>query len=187
MITKENENFRFKNCGDVNISNILDHINKFNSEWLINTIRQDIYEAHKYTNSFFLYESSNNWNQGDVYQTFAMTEDFVLLDLVNPVIKNLELLYDGKVGKVLFIKLPAFKEVGEHSDVGDYLGAVRRFHVPIITNPDVDFRIDSETINMKTGEIWEINNSKLHYVNNRSDKDRVHLLIDIMPNKYIGV
>jgi hypothetical protein len=39
---------------------------------------------------------------------------------------------------------------------------------------------------MGTGECWEINNSRIHYVNNGSKIDRVHLLIDIMPNKEIG-
>ena len=38
---------------------------------------------------------------------------------------------------------------------------------------------------MATGECWEINNTRLHSVENNSDIDRVHLLIDIMPNKYL--
>jgi hypothetical protein len=39
---------------------------------------------------------------------------------------------------------------------------------------------------MGTGECWEINNSRTHFVNNGSKIDRVHLLIDIMPNIEIG-
>jgi hypothetical protein len=38
---------------------------------------------------------------------------------------------------------------------------------------------------MAEGECWEINNSRPHYVNNFSNVDRVHLLVDIMPNSHI--
>jgi aspartyl/asparaginyl beta-hydroxylase (cupin superfamily) len=36
---------------------------------------------------------------------------------------------------------------------------------------------------MQSGECWEINNSRPHLVENNSDIDRIHLLIDIMPNE----
>lgn len=31
---------------------------------------------------------------------------------------------------------------------------------------------------MKEGHVYEIDNSRLHAVNNASDKDRIHLIID---------
>ena len=36
---------------------------------------------------------------------------------------------------------------------------------------------------MKEGDIWEINNSVTHSVQNKSDKDRIHLIIDYKLNK----
>ena len=39
---------------------------------------------------------------------------------------------------------------------------------------------------MLEGECWEINNTRLHAVENNSKIDRIHLLIDIMPNIEIG-
>lgn len=44
------------------------------------------------------------------------------------------------------------------------------------------FGVGDEKINMKSGECWEINNSRTHFVDNNSETDRVHLLIDIMPH-----
>jgi tetratricopeptide (TPR) repeat protein len=38
---------------------------------------------------------------------------------------------------------------------------------------------------MQVGELWEINNGLDHAVENRSDEDRIHLIIDWMPN-YAG-
>ena len=35
---------------------------------------------------------------------------------------------------------------------------------------------------MRAGEMWEINNATLHAVDNQSDEDRIHLIIDWVPN-----
>ena len=48
------------------------------------------------------------------------------------------------------------------------------------------FFVDGEKKNLKTGEIWEIDNTKLHKVENLSNSDRVHLIVDILPNAYLG-
>ena len=51
---------------------------------------------------------------------------------------------------------------------------------------DVYFYVDDGVLNMLEGECWEINNMKSHEVINNSDEDRIHLMIDIIPNKYIN-
>jgi aspartyl/asparaginyl beta-hydroxylase (cupin superfamily) len=54
-----------------------------------------------------------------------------------------------------------------------------RVHIPIITNKDVFFKIEDQIKQLKEGEMWEINNSeRLHSVENNSNKDRIHLIID---------
>ena len=184
MITKEDEDFNFKFVKNYEINNIIDYIKNFNAEWYYDTTRQDMYPAHKFTNSYFLYEHSNRWTNGDPYEPTLLCKDQFFMDMVSPIISDLENIYDGRVGKALFINLTAGKAIAGHFDAGDYLGASRRVHIPIITNPDVDFIINNECINMKIGECWEINNNRLHSVNNRSEQDRVHLLVDILPNSF---
>jgi aspartyl/asparaginyl beta-hydroxylase (cupin superfamily) len=73
-----------------------------------------------------------------------------------------------------------------HQDGGDYLDVVRRHHIPIVTSPEVLFFIDGRGINMREGELWEINNMLRHEVQNPSSIDRVHLMVDIIPNEYLG-
>ena len=90
------------------------------------------------------------------------------------------------MGKVTLIKLLDNKNVLPHRDYGDYLGFVRRFHIPIVTNKDVLFGIETTLQHMAVGECWEINNSKIHFVKNNSNETRIHLLIDIMPNSIIN-
>jgi hypothetical protein len=51
-----------------------------------------------------------------------------------------------------------------------------------VTNEKCIFEVDNEEINMKMGEIWEIDNfNKEHSVVNNGDMDRIHLIVDWEP------
>lgn len=185
MINKIGEPFNYKFHGLFDVSRISDHLSTYSAEWFVNKERQTVYEVHKETNSIFIYDHDNSWSLGDKYNLKINRMQSFMIGLVDPIIKTLEILHDGKVGKCLFIKLPAGKNVTEHSDKMDYLGAVRRHHIAITTNEDVFFFVNTESKNMKVGECWEINNSLLHSVENNGKTERIHLLVDILPNKFI--
>lgn len=184
---KENENFNFKFINNYNVDEIVKYITKFKNEWLLYTDRQNaIYEErrnpHLYTNTYIIQDHSLFWKFGSNIE--SVTKDFVLMNLVSEIVKSLEENVVGKAARVLLIKLEAGKDVTEHTDGGDYLSTVRRYHIPLITNENVFYTVNSETINMKKGECWEINNFKPHSVLNNSEEDRVHLLIDVLPENF---
>jgi hypothetical protein len=183
---KKNEDFKFKLQETFDINDIKNIILKFNDEWNINTYRQEAYSVHQHTKSYSIFEVSNEWNMQDPFVVKQKSNNKPLLDLIMPIIKKLEEIHDGKVGKTLFIDLPPVKDVLPHTDKRDYLNMVRRHHIPIITNEKVNFFVGGESINMKEGECWEINNSLLHSVDNQGTTNRIHLMIDIMPNKLLG-
>ncbi len=60
-----------------------------------------------------------------------------------------------------------------------------RFHVPIITNENVDFRVSHERIRMQPGECWCLDTSYLHSVLNGGDATRVHIVIECNVNDKI--
>ena len=101
-------------------------------------------------------------------------------------IRHLKNLHNGEIAKAMFVNLAAGKKINEHSDNGLYLNTIKRHHIPIVTNDEVWFYVDGEKKNLKTGEIWEIDNTKLHKVENLSNKDRVHIIVDILPNDFLG-
>jgi hypothetical protein len=180
--SKSDEKFKFLQHGTYDVSDIVSHLSTFNSEWLLDTSRQELYKDHEHTLSYFLTEHSNQWKLGDPYLLENRCVDLKLLELVQPLMSHLEAIHKGKVGKALFIKLPAGKVIAPHYDGGEYLHVVRRNHIPIITNDGVSFTIDGDSRHMAVGEIWEVNNNKLHSVANTGATERVHLLIDIIPS-----
>lgn len=184
-MTKKNEDFDFIHRGDFDVSKILNYLKEYDSEWLSDTSRQNTYQAHKETNSIFIYDYSADWKIGEPYSIQQKTDSKELIELVDPLIKYLEKIHDGRVAKTVFIKLPPAKNVHKHVDFGDYLESIRRHHVAIATNKDVAFIINGKKKNMSVGEIWEVNNNKEHQVWNDGSTDRIHLMIDIIPNKFL--
>ncbi|HZI88103.1 MAG TPA: aspartyl/asparaginyl beta-hydroxylase domain-containing protein, partial [Pyrinomonadaceae bacterium] len=87
---------------------------------------------------------------------------------------------------VRFLKLAAGSRIKEHRDydLGFENGQVR-FHIPITTNPDVQFFLDAHRLELKPGECWYIDFSLPHWIENRGATDRVHLVIDCELNEWL--
>lgn len=81
------------------------------------------------------------------------------------------------VARILF--LPPGKVIGEHVDSGfGWNYGMVRLHIPIITDPRVEFTIGEEDVYWKPGEFWFGDFGKPHSLRNKSDITRVHLVID---------
>ncbi len=182
---KELEDFNFILHKVYDIESIAEGVTNFSDEWLIDQSRQTATYAnrrnpHINTKTFVVQDHSIEWDFGTKID--PVIKDMDVFNLVVDIVKDLELKFNGVAGRVLLINLSANSDVSEHTDKGDYLSTVKRFHIPIITNESVYYTVNGEQINMKVGECWEINNLKPHSVLNDSDMDRVHLLVDIFSN-----
>ncbi len=87
---------------------------------------------------------------------------------------------------VRLLKLKAGAVIHAHSDKDLYFEeGEMRLHIPIFTNPLVEFFLDDERIWMQEGECWYMNLSLMHRLNNKSRIDRVHLVIDCEVNDWV--
>lgn len=86
---------------------------------------------------------------------------------------------------VRLLKLEAGAEIKPHRDheLG-YEDNQFRLHIPIVTNPGVEFILDGEELKMLPGECWYANVNLVHSVANRGTEDRVHLVIDGVRNAW---
>ena len=87
---------------------------------------------------------------------------------------------------VRLLKLSAGSKILEHKDhklsIED---EAIRIHIPIITDPRVEFFVNNRRLVMNEGECWYINFNLPHRAHNRSDIDRVHLVIDCVTNDWV--
>lgn len=61
-----------------------------------------------------------------------------------------------------------------------------RFHLPIITNPGVQFDMEGETFRMSEGSVYLFNQYCMHGVTNNGTELRVHLVFDCYLNDHIA-
>ncbi len=59
-----------------------------------------------------------------------------------------------------------------------------RIHVPIKTNPQVEFMLGGDLLRMQAGECWYTNVNCVHSVVNKGTTDRVHLVFDGQRNAW---
>lgn len=60
-----------------------------------------------------------------------------------------------------------------------------RFHIPVITNPSVEFIVNNEKIKMAPGDLWCLDTSYLHSVRNDGFESRVHIIVECNINDVI--
>lgn len=84
----------------------------------------------------------------------------------------------GVWGRSRFMGLGPGAEVPEHVDAHYHWRTHLRIHVPVITNPKVEFTCGGETIHMAPGECWLFDSFRWHEVHNRGSERRVHLVLD---------
>jgi hypothetical protein len=80
---------------------------------------------------------------------------------------------------VRLMKLAPGSVIKEHSDHD--LAAEdgkARIHIPVTSNPDVEFKVNGVPVPLALGETWYLRLSDPHTVANRGETDRVHLVID---------
>jgi hypothetical protein len=176
-----NQNETFINHGNYDVGNIIKIIEDNKLDWDEFTDRQKKYNSeHIYTKTIpIIFDKSFNFNSFKIIQTNHY-------HLFNEEISKLEnsIKYstneNGKIIRAILVKRSQKKSIKPHVDtVGLTLVVCRRIHIPIQTNNDCFFTVDNDKRNLKSGEIWEINNDKkLHSVDNFGDTDRIHLIID---------
>nr|WP_315422806.1 aspartyl/asparaginyl beta-hydroxylase domain-containing protein [uncultured Pedobacter sp.] len=61
-----------------------------------------------------------------------------------------------------------------------------RLHIPIFTNPEVEFYVAEDRVVMDEGDCWYINANIEHRVTNNGPTDRIHLVIDCKVNEWLA-
>ncbi len=86
---------------------------------------------------------------------------------------------------VRLMKLAPGSMIKEHTDYDlSFEYGQMRLHVPVATNPDVEFCLNGERVIMREGECWYLRLCDPHYVVNHGQTDRIHMVIDARINDW---
>lgn len=110
------------------------------------------------------------------------TEQLARCDYIQKVLGEFECEFES----VRFLKLSAGSIIREHRDYNlSYEDGAVRVHIPVKTNPQVEFIHDGQKIQMNEGEAWYLNFNLMHSVKNNGTEARVHLIVDCISNDWI--
>lgn len=84
------------------------------------------------------------------------------------------------------MRLTPGSHIKEHTDFELSLeeGTVR-IHIPVTTNPNVEFYLNGSRIVLEAGSAWYLRLSDPHRAANNGDSDRVHMVIDATVNNWM--
>ncbi|PWV45365.1 aspartyl/asparaginyl beta-hydroxylase domain-containing protein [Chitinophaga sp. S165] len=86
---------------------------------------------------------------------------------------------------VRLLSLAPGSEIKPHRDMGcGYLDNSFRIHIPIITNQEVYFTIEDETLHLQAGDCWYMDFSLTHSIVNHGNTARIHLIMDCIRNEW---
>jgi hypothetical protein len=95
--------------------------------------------------------------------------------------------FEAPLGSVRLMRLTPGSIIKEHTDLElSFEEGTVRIHVPVVTNPDVDFRLNRQRVVLEAGSAWYLRLSDPHSVANRGTSDRVHMVIDAQVNDWVG-
>jgi len=185
---KKDTKWSILELGKFDIDLIKEEISNFSEEWLLDTSRQNLGMVHKTTEMFRICATPYEWSPTDPVITtqYNSFKNVGAQEQLNKIYNTLEQYYSGKIIRCEVIKLYAGTEIYKHIDGGALLNYSRRVHIPIITNELVTFTVMNDSINMKESLWYEINNQMPHAVKNSSTQDRVHIIIDILPDDMLN-
>ena len=181
----------FFHIGDIEIAELKSLVlNLTDEQWENFSLRQKRYEVHQHTQSIglvfdpdFRHSHPTRLPTLDIFEAELKPVLWMAADHFEETDKGKQLTKENSAGyfvRATLVRLKAGGSIAEHRDMNFSLTHSHRIHLPIVTNDEVWFSVGSETINMREGQLYEINNRRLHSVENKGSADRVHLILDFV-------
>jgi len=165
------------------VEKLCDELNALSAQWVLH-----FNKAHFDGEWSAIPLRSLNGTLGDIFPENRINstfQDTILMEQC-PYIKSILEHFPSEFKTIRLLKLAPGAIIKEHKDAElAYEYGEARIHIPILTNPDVEFYLDNERVDMKPGECWYMNFDLPHRIINKSATNRIHLVFDIVVNDRI--
>jgi hypothetical protein len=164
------------------VSNLLQQIEANPDVW--NRHKTRLYGPHSKVSDVWV--RYNAWENFKDRATFNGPHESHWYPVISQIPAVVELCHDamaevgGKLlGGVLITKIPPHEKVEPHIDGGWHAGYYEKFAIQLKGTPEQKFCFEDAVLSAEVGELYTFDNSKLHWVINDSDEDRMTLIICI--------
>lgn len=83
-------------------------------------------------------------------------------------------------GRVIISKLPFGQVIYPHTDEGPVPKHYLRYHFVVAGGDGNWFICGDESVSMSSGTVWLVDVQKVHMVSNHMERDRIHLIVDVV-------
>lgn len=159
-------------------------INRFTeSDWILHYNKRD-FEGDWHIIALKAVEG----NKYKIFSPFEVNEATLYTEHMNkcPYIKEVLDTLQCETTTVRLMRLNPKARIKEHSDYNlSVEDKELRLHIPITTNPKMEFYLDKQRVILNEGECWYLNFNLMHSLYNGGDEPRVHLVIDCVVNDWL--
>lgn len=156
--------------------------------WKISTHRQTVTQALRFTESIHLRHlkdlpPESNTLQANQHMMIAQSK-IAEFPIFKKSIAWVESIFQSKgaknieFGRIFVSKLAANSKVDLHTDSGRYFSYYDRFHYTVTAAKENIFFIRDENCTLDVDSLYWVNNHVPHWLENRSNEDRINFIID---------
>ena len=169
----------------VNVAQAVDQLAEHPKYWDKYKMRTEAYGTpHDVSDIWVRYNAWENFDGdqtafNDVHTSVWYPCAKVLTE-IRPLVAYVYGLVDGQeLGGVLITRIRPGKQVSPHIDTGWHAGYYNKYAVQLQGNREQCFHFEDSELRPLSGDIYTFDNSKLHWVTNDSNEDRMTLIICI--------
>jgi len=167
--------------GKINCQALTDRVLSLEEEaWREDSRRQRDYDVHAQTQSIILL-FCEGWP--DVTVTRGSGWDLLAAE-AEPVMEAVLRRHypaGGRILRAMVTRLGPGCRIARHKDSHPSFAVAHRIHIPLVTNPEVEFIVGPEHVPARAHYAFELNNLMFHQVTNRGKSTRIHLIFDYAP------
>ena len=170
----------FRELGEFNVSALVDLVSSLpESLWAVEDERKENnFPVFHHTQHIIFRFTPGNRDHREFYTNpiWSVWKNRLLplMDAITDQYEHRDRIYS----KVMLARLLPRQEIDRHVDGAGANLYTHKVHVPLVSDPQVQFLIEDDVRHLEVGRAYEVNNIVRHGVRNPTDTHRIHLIFE---------
>jgi Aspartyl/Asparaginyl beta-hydroxylase len=157
--------------------------------WFANTWRQEQLRVQRETQTIFLRavdrSHASNRDINEIHECFT-TQVAEYFPRLMTFLERCAARREAILQRAMIVRLKPHGRVYPHVDRGSYYTTRDRYHLVLVSPGGSEMTGVGETAIFREGEIWWLDNKRVHAARNPSPEWRIHAIFDLLPRSPAG-